>query len=448
MNLFWILLFLLWTPLALFAQKNDAGLPRRLDLRSQFTRIKNQGSRQTCSYFVSTALVEAEIKRRYKKEYNLSEQFLTDHVNRMCRMGMLSVLDAFNCEVGDVSSPDYIGQAISQYGLVQEAIAPYRNSSGREPRDTSRFDSSLRVRLQFKSFDWGADSMTKFLAKEHKPLAINLAIYPIGKYSTNWNPSGLVRYNEHQIDTYLNTLSQAERDRMDFDYHYAIVCGYDLDKKVFMIRNSMGTQWGQNGYGTIAMEDLDEGLRAAFYLSMDSIPPDRLPEVKTSPRVLVKNMKSRYSVGKNQSIKISMTGIVEHLGPESIEVWCELYAMPKGFDMNTLRTDENGFLTNVEIERIALKDPALEKQYHARYAGMEWYGDLRKTSSNRMRWDELHPLRMTIPDSMIRTQNVQRTLSDPSKELLLQVNLYGYNDLLPSHVLHTQYMILEKSKLR
>ena len=40
--------------------------------------------------------------------------------------------------------------------------------------------------------------------------------------------------------------------------HAIVFCGYDMMSKRFIFRNSWGTKWGQEGYGTIPFEYVDQ----------------------------------------------------------------------------------------------------------------------------------------------------------------------------------------------
>ncbi|MNL56083.1 Papain family cysteine protease [compost metagenome] len=40
--------------------------------------------------------------------------------------------------------------------------------------------------------------------------------------------------------------------------HAALIVGYDLEKRIFYFKNSWGTDWGIDGYGTIPFDYIDQ----------------------------------------------------------------------------------------------------------------------------------------------------------------------------------------------
>ncbi len=55
---------------------NNAIFPRIVDLRGYQSKVKSQGMRGACSYFVITGLVESLIKKTTNREIDLSEEYL------------------------------------------------------------------------------------------------------------------------------------------------------------------------------------------------------------------------------------------------------------------------------------------------------------------------------------------------------------------------------------
>ena len=70
-----------------FGQKNIfsdpmfSSLPRTVNLQSDLPPVKDQDLRNSCTYFALTAMLEAEIKRLYGREINLSEEYLIYQFN-------------------------------------------------------------------------------------------------------------------------------------------------------------------------------------------------------------------------------------------------------------------------------------------------------------------------------------------------------------------------------
>lgn len=54
----------------------DPSLPRRVDLREVQSKVKSQGTRGACTYFVFTSLVESLVKIHLNRDLDLSEEYL------------------------------------------------------------------------------------------------------------------------------------------------------------------------------------------------------------------------------------------------------------------------------------------------------------------------------------------------------------------------------------
>lgn len=99
-----------------FDAKADETQPATFDLMEHETPVRSQGSRGTCTIFATVALME----HLYDREGTLampdfSEQFLQWSVKTEVR--------AFTD--GEGSNPQYNLQAISRFGIVEEALWPY-----------------------------------------------------------------------------------------------------------------------------------------------------------------------------------------------------------------------------------------------------------------------------------------------------------------------------------
>ena len=219
------------------AQHHVGDLPKSIDWtnfegRNFVSPVRNQGSCGSCYAFASMALVEARIRIAS----NLTNQVI------------LSTQDPVSCseyaQGCDGGFPYLIaGKYGEDFGLVPEECFPYESGSGNKNIPCSkRCKTPSRV---YKTTDYyyvggyfGACSeremMVELLARG--PVAVSFEVtsdfmtYKGGIYSSNTNEVGI---NPFGVTN-----------------HVVLVVGYGEENGVpfWKVKNSWGTEWGENGY--------------------------------------------------------------------------------------------------------------------------------------------------------------------------------------------------------
>lgn len=209
----------------------NLSLPSSFDWRDQniMTPIKDQGYCGSCWAFAAVGMVELLIKKSINSNVDLSEQQVVD-----CAEG--------DCEEGGYSSDalNYIRDS----GIVLEQYYPYiaRDQNCGVSRPSDYYISS-----------WGQiDVWHGSVPKETRILAIKNAIYTYGPVVVSMYASDEFDYYNGGVFTYNGRLEDCN--------HSVVLVGWKDDSSIstggyWILRNSYGSEWAENGYGRIAYDN-------------------------------------------------------------------------------------------------------------------------------------------------------------------------------------------------
>lgn len=194
---------------------------KSVDLREHFTKIKNQGQIGACTVFAVASIYEYILKKNAKEDYDLSESFVYYNVRHSKGMEQEDTGSSFH---------DVI-RSIGDQGICIESLHPYSQSLSDEPSAEAYIDGkkrritkALNVNIEEKDI--------KSAIQDGYPVAISLKIY-----NSFQNSSGFVcRPSEEELST------------GEFGHHAMVVVGYSDDTRYFVVRNSWGENFGDNGY--------------------------------------------------------------------------------------------------------------------------------------------------------------------------------------------------------
>lgn len=240
---------------------DDPLIPRSVDLQKVQSKVAHQGMRGACTYFVVTSLVESLIKQKTGQEVDLSEEYMAWAAKTKLQMRSL--------EEGSSVAVDAL--ALQRYGFMFEQDLPYQPSwfdegqpceNLKNAKDISPIcyshsgpntEQSKKIRpgSPFKFYDIGSSSLeiVREIAKRNSPVTISILAHP--KMWDATKTSG---------DLYLDPQLKDEciLNPKSCSGHAALIVGYDLDSRLFMLKNSWGEQWGNKGYGTIPFDYIDQ----------------------------------------------------------------------------------------------------------------------------------------------------------------------------------------------
>ncbi|MCP4145639.1 MAG: C1 family peptidase [bacterium] len=218
-----------------------------VDLREDSLTVKHQGKRNTCSVFAATALIEYLIWDKYGKVVDMSESYnywaakkyaLT---NTYLKEGYLSI-DGL---------AGYLAVEAYKYGSMDESNWAYENENWLTSNDERCKSSNGKYSMECftgvppenaKKTEYLAqpvyidrEDIGQYILKEKKPVAMNIF----------WHFDAVDEKGQFRLPT---------SEEVKKGGHVILLIGYNSETKTFIFKNSWGTDWGQDGYGTIPEE--------------------------------------------------------------------------------------------------------------------------------------------------------------------------------------------------
>ena len=225
-------------------------LPASVDLRRWCSPVEDQGQLGSCTAFAGAGLVEYAMRRAYGRHVNVSPLFLYKVTRNL--MGVTGDTGAWLREML---------KALAMCGVGPEELLPY---------DISRFD-------------YEPPAFLYSLAQNYKAISY-LRLDPPGK-----TPQAILQRIRTMLVagfpaafgfTVYDSIGQAAQDgKIQFPAegnrvvagHAVDAVGYDDQAIIgwltgaFLIRNSWGTGWGQQGYGWLPYEYVLQGLAVDWW---------------------------------------------------------------------------------------------------------------------------------------------------------------------------------------
>lgn len=216
-------------------------VPSKLDWRSYngnnyVTPVRDQGDCGSCWVFAVTAALESHLLitgNMPGQSVDLSEQAL------------LSCSGAGNCYGGDIA---FASDFLRDVGLPSESCYPYTSSDDFCSHICPEWPGS-----SYKGTDWYLVDPTiesiRYSLYHYGPLVILMA----GHTDILYYGSGVYRHVWGDLK----------------GYHAALLVGYDDEEQCFIVKDSWGTDWGENGYLRIAYSEVNSetifGFRTIAY---------------------------------------------------------------------------------------------------------------------------------------------------------------------------------------
>ncbi|MEN8905717.1 MAG: C1 family peptidase [Clostridiales bacterium] len=205
----------------------EEGIPSGYDLRTYgLTPIKSQNTCGSCWAFTTAGVMENVVKLRDGKTLDLSEQWLIN-----CNS------NNYDCTGGWWAFDMYKTQ-----GSVYEEDMPYSSSEGNCKTNLTYNEKLSNWAYIGTSSSIPSVELIKQAIKDYGPVAA-------GVYAdSNFQAYGSGVYNG--TDGEIN--------------HGIILIGWDDSKNAWILRNSWGTDWGENGYMYIDYNSSNVGEGAAY----------------------------------------------------------------------------------------------------------------------------------------------------------------------------------------
>lgn len=402
-------------------------LPRVVDLKNDMTIVKDQGDRSTCVAFSIIGLVEAAIKKDFKIETNLSEEYSNYQTKKS---GAYSNMEESN-ETANL-------RELKKSGMLLESDWPYQSSWFENGLPCSQFKSSDKTapkncfshnaptedvmkriitteNIEVIRIPSNTNEVIKFLAVERRPLTLGLVINNNG-----WPDSGDVFYNDALREECLKNPDACGS-------HAVILTGYDLDKKLFFFKNSRGVEWGNKGYGTVPFDTLDR-FSGGIYFSVKFKAAPKLPKKATADNLNLKQFSVQSKLESNQSLSIKVTGEVQGTRGHFMYVSSFLVKQPA----TTREAPNDG-----NIEPVLLSEENVRKYNDTVVRSVVYF--LPEFQNDDLRWDINAPLNLDIPAGIMNIPEVTSILSSATYKVFLRTTIYSFSDIGGAKVLRRIY---------
>ena len=188
------------------------------------TPIKNQAPAPTCEAYALVASLETKMQYKLGKIYNpdLSEAHLYFYAGGTIRAGYVNLIDAANYLI--------------EHGVPDEGCFPDPHRPYDFPFESLPGWENRTVRIK----EWGW--------VEHEPEAIKRALIEYG-------PLIICAYLWRDFYYYHGGIYHHKWGRIIGGHVMALV-GYDDEQRCWIIKNSWGTEWGEDGWLRIAYDSL------------------------------------------------------------------------------------------------------------------------------------------------------------------------------------------------
>ena len=210
------------TPLAEnYERPKDQVLPSSVDLRRDFSSIRNQKHQGACSSFSLVSVIEFFMRRAFKKQTDLSEAFVYYNAREL------------NNKTNEDSGSTFqdVIQSMRDKGVCLEALCPYNpDVYDEQPSENAYSDAESRKVTEAKNVRLQVEDIKSALAKGY-PVVISIRVFD--RFVKN--VSGFVDI-------------PSESELKEDENHAMVVCGYSDSEGYFIVRNSWGTEFGDNGY--------------------------------------------------------------------------------------------------------------------------------------------------------------------------------------------------------
>lgn len=201
-------------------------LPQTVDLRQYCSPIDDQGNLGSCTGNACAGAIDLMDKKLYNRNTRVSRLFIYYYERYL--EGTIYY-----------DSGAYVRDAIratSMFGAPLETLWPYNiNKFAVKPSAVASLDAAKRKVTRYMSVANHAACLNA-LANGY-PVLIGFTVYASFESGTWWQPTG------SGIMPYPNTTTESV-----LGGHCVLLVGYDTNHNYYIVRNSWGTGWGQQGY--------------------------------------------------------------------------------------------------------------------------------------------------------------------------------------------------------
>ena len=290
----------------------NISLPESIDLRSNFTRIKNQGNQGSCLAHALTSIFEYAVKLNTAKSVDLSEAFLYYNARKMDTTGDVDT----STDTGSRVKPAIA--SLMEYGIATEELCPYNEADfTTQPSDQAYADAKTRRLIKALNVNRSSVDIKKALSEGY-PVEASFVLCP------TFTDASIGGYVSMPTETEITeTLSLDDSQRPRHSTHAMVIVGYSDKLNCFVVRNSWGEDWGDNGYCYIPYIYVDDKRLCNNACIITEIESMKAVKMVNIPAITIddQDLRIKYCVCcalldaakfELQQLKLKRTGLLEY----------------------------------------------------------------------------------------------------------------------------------------
>ncbi len=201
-------------------------LPARVDLRPFMTPVEDQGETMSCAANAVAGAYEYLVKRHLEEDeaYDVSRMFI--YYNGRAIDG---------CEDQDDGS--VIGsliESLKQKGACSEETWPFDKEAVNEPPSDEAYEEAAQFLIEDTALVGTSTEEWKQALADGYPIIFGISLFE--------------SFDKHRKPGVVPMPSPRESSRESHGGHAMLAVGYSDQNRVFIVRNSWGTEWGDQGY--------------------------------------------------------------------------------------------------------------------------------------------------------------------------------------------------------
>ena len=195
-----------------------------VDLRGNFTDIKSQGQQGACLAFTLSSVMEYMVKVVKSQNADFSEAFLYYESRKKAGDENSDRGSYYSCAL----------QTLKQEGICSESYMPYNQYDYTTIPSSQAYDNATQNRISdVRTLDYEDLESLKSVLYNGYPVAISVNLYSsFGRGSNGVIPMPKSSETSHGVH----------------GCHAMVIVGYDDNNEWFIVRNSWGQNFGDNGY--------------------------------------------------------------------------------------------------------------------------------------------------------------------------------------------------------
>lgn len=327
--------------------------PRSVDLRKQFAPVKNQGDVGSCTTFALLSIFEYILGKGKSLDTDLSERYL--YYNTRCEvLRRTGRSDAPIEAAGEGTSFFDAIKSLQIDGACIEKLCPYseREAFDVRPSDEAYLDGKTRLVTEAMNVELKEHAIKSALY-EGFPVAISVKLF-----TAFANPDhGFITIPKEE------EIRQAAEDGISSN-HAMVICGYSDEYKVFVVRNSWGTEYGENGYCFIPysyITDVRLTNQACIISGTNLVSADTIKDKGISYEIAPFD---RFNPEINAAIIRTLIGEARFEKAELIKYRTELYASYSQIEKRLMNSEVRVALVNGTKERLEWEILEIRNQEH------------------------------------------------------------------------------------